>query len=408
MKLNKIFVMMIVVLSLFAVSVTAAPSLAKFDVVLLNYEPSPAEPGSYIDVDIRATNVGSSNSLRTKFELVPEFPFSLDSNEEALSEYGEVSSSQEIILDYKIRVASNAVFGKQPLKLRYTTDGQTWVTEELEIDVRTSEAFLSVDEITMPESLIPGETSEIKIVLKNLAQSTIKDVSVKLDLETEFSAAGTISQDLPFITVGSGIEKKIKFVSSNKEYPISFNLRTYADAESKIYKVPLIITYSDESGMTYTVNEILGIVVGSEPDLSLEVDSCSFIAPMVAGKVDLKIVNKDVTDVKFLSAKLIESEGYTVDKMSAVYIGGIDSDDYESVEFSLTPSTTENFDAKVELNYQDANNKEYSETLSVGVPASCFSNGGSKKSPLGNVFLVIVVVGIALFFWKRHKKKRKH
>lgn len=386
----------------------ADPTFASFDMVMLNYEPSPAEPGDYVDITIQATNIGKTATNNAIFELTPEFPFSLDPNQEARKEYGEVGSKKQVILEYKVRVNEQAVFGNNPLKLRYTTDGQNWLIKEFQIDVRTTEAIVVVDEITAPSLFVPGESSKVDITLKNLAEASIKDLSVKLDLSTETftTASGLATKDLPFIPVGSGLEKRSKFLESNQEISFTYNLQTYSDAESKIYKIPVIIKYKDQAGTVYTTNEVLGVTVGAEPDLSIEIDESNLHASNGYGEINLRIVNKGLTNIRFLTARLIEGEGYEMQSMgNQIYVGDVDSDDYETVDFRAK-ALEENINLNVELEFKDANNKQYTENIIVPVTAEAGSTGQGGNIGAVQIIVVLAVIALIVFLIRKRKKKR--
>lgn len=401
----------LLMLILFSLGATAAdPTNAAFDIVLLSYEPSPAEPGAYVEVNIKATNIGKAAATNAQFELVEEYPFSLDPDETALKKFGRVGGlQQEVILTYNVRIDPQALFGDTPLKLRYTTDGSTWLSKELTINIKTSEAILSISEIETPETLVPGETSPIEITLKNLAESTLKDVTLKLDLAEEVAttASGIVTRDLPFIPVGSGMEKKEKFLGPGKEIAFGFNLRTYADADSKIYKIPMIITYKDESGTEYTKNDILGVVVGANPRLNVELEECKLSSVNVPGDVTFRIVNKGVTSVKFLTASVTEkAESYEVIGARDHYVGEVDSDDYETVTFRIKP-LKDDITVNVELEFKDANNKNHEETAPVS-GVECMNGNGKAAMGATQIIVVLAVVAVVGFFiYKKLKKKKR-
>ena len=400
----------LLMLILFSLSATAAdPTNAAFDIVLLSYDPSPAEPGAYVEINIKATNIGKTAAPDAQFELVEEYPFSLDPGDTALKKFGRVGGlQQEVILTYDVRIDPQALFGNTPLRLRYTTDGSNWLSKELTINIKTSEAILAVSEISTPETLVPGETALVEITLKNLAESTLKDVSLKLNLaeETATTATGIVKWDLPFIPVGSGMEKKEKFLAPGQDKKFSFNLRTYADAESKIYKIPVVITYTDESDTDYTINEILGIVVGGEPKISVEIDENKLSSVNTPADITLRLVNKGITNIKFLTAAVEDKSGlYEVVGTKSHYIGSIDSDDYETVTFKIKPLVKE-CSLDVELEFKDANNKDHKETIPVeGV--ECTNGNGGKKVGATQILIVIVMVVVVGYFVRRHLKKRK-
>ena len=66
-------------------------------------------------------------------------------------------------------------------------------------------------------------------------------------------------------------------------------------------------------------------------------------------------------DIKFLNVKLDKAEGYKVLSPYEVYIGNIDSDDYETADFKINvdKASKEKVILPLTIEYNDANNQEY-------------------------------------------------
>src|SRR3989338_3713608 len=84
--MNRIIIISLCILILFAVSVNAAAQstqkparTSQIEVTLINQEPDPAEPGNYVDARFKLDNNGSEEARNVEVEILPEYPFSLDS-----------------------------------------------------------------------------------------------------------------------------------------------------------------------------------------------------------------------------------------------------------------------------------------------------------------------------------------
>ena len=116
----------------------------------------------------------------------------------------------------------------------------------------------------------------------------------------------------------------------------------------------------------------------------------------------------------FVNVKLDKSDKYRVISPSEVYIGNIDSDDYETADFKLYIERTS--DKKIVLplavEYKDANNKNYKSIVNLELPL--YSSSEAKKLGLaeGNGksgWIILIVLAVAGFFGYRYwKKRRKH
>ena len=114
----------------------------------------------------------------------------------------------------------------------------------LSVDVRTHDAILNIESVEInPKVVVPGNSAILKVKLKNIADSLLKDINTKLELG-----------NLPVVTSKSGNEKIIKNIDSNKAATVQFDLIAKPDAESNIYSLPIKVSYSDELGNGYIKN----------------------------------------------------------------------------------------------------------------------------------------------------------
>lgn len=387
-------------------------SPAYFQVVSTKYEPYPAEPGEYFDLWLKVRNIGNVEAPDFKFTLKPNYPFSLDPGEDAEIELGEILAGESVTIHYKVRVDENAVEGDTELDFEYETGRNAPQEGAVTVRVQTIDAILSVASVeTVPEKVTPGEAFDIKIKFRNNADSYLKYVSVGLYLIQTLTTATTVSHmELPFTPVGSGILKTIYQISPGEEAEASFTLVANPDAESKPYKIPVMINYYDDLGRLYNLSNIVGIVVSAEPDIVLSVDSSTIYGKKETGELILKIVNKGLTDIKFVNIKLKETTDYEVLSPTEVYIGSVDSDDYETADFKIYVKDIEDHKLifPVILEYKDANNNEFVEEMDLEFMVySAKKLGAENGGSLGTIIFLLILLVIAYFIYRRWEKKRK-
>ncbi len=401
-KKATIFIMMIFMLSIIGGTAMAAEK-PYVTASLMKYEPMPGEPGKYVRVYIKLENTGSKTAENVKFEIAPEFPFSMDPGTKKTEDIGLLGAQSFQVLKYDIKVNKDATEGTNTLKARYTIDseGLVWAEKELEVSIQTRDSVLSIEKIeTEPEQIVPGDKGDISLELRNLADSFISDLTVRLDFSDD---------DLPFAPYNSPSEKTVYQLNSQEMKEFQFQIIAYPDADAGVYKMPVDISYKDNVGNEYSRQEIVGIIVNSRPDIKIVVDSTSFVSGTKSGEVVLKIINKGLTDVKFMNLKIIETEEYEVITASnEEYIGNLDSDDFETVDYKLyLKGEEQNVEIPLELEYRDNNNKLYQEDLSLNLEIhSAGKNGGSGGSA-GWIIALIVIIGVAILLYRRHRKKQK-
>ena len=149
----------------------------------LKYEPYPVIPGEYFEIWIAVQ--GKEKSSDWVFELVPEYPFSLNLNENPVSDYGD-SDFSSIVLKYKIKVAEDSFDGTYDLKLKYDYNGIEYY-KIFKVDVEDSR--------TAFDAVIQESTSsEVSIAIANTGKYAANSVVVRIPEQEGFKATGTDGQ----------------------------------------------------------------------------------------------------------------------------------------------------------------------------------------------------------------------
>ncbi len=421
MKKITISAIIILVLAIYAIPGILATSLTTtrdIDISLISQIPDPVEPGSYAEFRFKIENFGSSNLEDIEIEMMDDFPFSLERGEERVKFIGTLGArqvaSKAYTFMYKVRVDSNALVGENTIELRWRSNEGSWIKESFVINIWTEPTLLSLKEVSSePSRIKPGSVADIKLVLWNGARSFIKDVKVKLVLVQLIQTTTSISyEELPFSPIASSDEKIITKMESMSEADVHFKLVVNADAEAKIYKVPVSISYLDGNGRSYNQTAIISLIVGDEPDLIVGIDDSEIYKAGQIGTINVKFVNKGLSDVKFLYVRLKASQNYNILSSEDAYIGNIDSDDYETEEFRIYLKKSQNGYATLplEIEFKDANNVEYQKTIELKLKLLSEEEAalvGLKKSNTTTGILVTLAVVIIGFIIYRKLKKRK-
>ena len=430
-RLAIIATFIIIILSSIAISTLYQIPLAhgsRIKISLLNQDPDPASPGNYIELRWTVENLGSSASDDVYIEIVPDYPFSLRPTDDKITNIGSLNGRQlgeEAYTFYrKLKIDENAVEGDNTIRLRYRVGKEgVWVEpDKFTARVRSIDAALSIESVSVsPSKFIPGRPSKVTFKIKNLADSTMKDITFKLDLTLSTIVAGSTTADLisayekiPFVPVNSATEKNIKLLKPQETATLDYTLIAFPNAESGVYKIPITLKYRDELSTEYTKNDLIGLTIGSEPEVYVVIEDSDLIAGNKNGKITLKIVNKGVTDLKFADLVLEETAEYKILSNSEEYIGNIDSDDYENVDFQLLLTNNNNKKQKsvlllpIQLTFKDAHNRDYKKELKLKYDIYTAEQRGQEKSK--SVIIIVIVVAIMIIAWviyKKWEKKRK-
>ena len=415
-----LFIMLIVCASVCLAPISGSINI---DVSLINQNPDPAEPGKYVEVKWKVENAGTSNAQNVIFEVLPKFPFLLDPGESATQKIGSIWGRQigdnGVMVTYRLKVDENAVEGQNEIEVRYSSDnGISWQKPgKFYINIRTHDAILNVKKVSYaPDPMPPGKKTVLNIELENMADSLLKDIKISLNLIAVLQTATSITyNELPFSTFGTTNQQVIKNIGAGKTKTVEFTLIPDPDAGADIYKIPITIEYSDELGTNYSKSEVISVIVGDEPILEPLIDSTNIYMEGQVGEVDISFVNKGTTDVKLLDVKLKESDYVKVISASSVYLGNIDSDDYETADFKVYVNDVDGSKLPLIINYNylDPTNNKYEkqETLYLDI----YSKNEAKKygldgagSSSGGIFAVIIIIVVGYFGYRWWKKRKKH
>jgi len=399
---------------LFGMPMASASLLNAFDikVTMVNQEPDPTNPGNYVDVRFKIENIGYSEAQNVKLEIMPRFPFSLEPGISAVKDIGTLQSRQiddkAVIVKYRLLVDKNAVEGDNEIKVRYKVNDYGYVElDPFLISIMTPDAIISVDSISSdPQMIKPGSDAKLLIKLTNIADSLLKDVKVNLDLT-----------DVPLVPSGSTNELIIKQMDAGETKNFQFTLAAKPNADSAIYTIPMVISYKDNLGNPYTINNMISAKIGDTPDLIINLESTDIFKSDMKGTVSVQFVNKGVTGVKFVFVKLNPSDRYEIIGLDEAYVGNINSDDYETADFKIyvKPSNVgQDITLPISIEYKDANNNVYKVEKELKIRV--FSDDEAKKMGLMTkdgtlgiiITLVIIVAGVFIYLrWRKKSKKKK-
>jgi len=254
---------------------------------------------------------------------------------------------------------------------------------------------------TNPNEIAPGETSVINIELENDWDEDITDVSISLNLA-----------NVPFAPFDSSSEDSFDEIEDDDDKTAHFKVIALNDAESGIYKIPVEISFYDEDDEKHEKNSLISLTINSDPIIGASIENGLLLKPR-KNEINIKIVNKGLSDVKFLEVELGSSTYYNVLSTKNVYIGDVDSDDFDNVEFKVyfKGNAPNIVNLPVTITYKDVLNKEYTEDFSLQV--NVYTNDKAielgllekNKTPM----YVGIVVGVLIiwFGYKKLKKRRK-
>ena len=409
MKKIKLLILLVFLISL--ISVNSLADVSDIDVTLVSQTPDPVEPGQTVEVRFKIENNGEESSNDAIITINPKFPLSLykDTAKKNLGKLRASSTGADAeYVKFTLKVDEEAVEEDTELELEVNlgTNSITFIDNQFTIDIQTNDAVLDITSIIFdPKQIAPGESAKATIVVKNLADSLLKDIKFKLDFS---------SSTLPLAPFQSSSERRIDNLKTGFQDSMTFNIIADPSATPGLYKIPLNVTYSDEKGNDYVVEDILAVSLGDVPKLKPFIKKTTVQSSKKPGTITIGIANTGTTNVKFVELFFLESEDYKlVSPSDYYYIGDIDSDDTESEEINVYINKKQDvLKIPVKLQYVDANNKPFQQQFDLTF--NLYSTSELKKfgvieSSNTNLFIIIIIIlgGLYYYYYRNYKKKNR-
>lgn len=408
MKRNGI-IFFVAVMAMIVAQVALVSANPSIKLSVSNYNPLPVRPGQNVDVWVLVQNVGSETARGINIEFVESDYFKLVSSSDKIKTISVLGSQNDYILKYTFAVSNSVPDGINSLEFKYTVDNLvgTSFQSKLDLQVKSSGAPLSISRVSLePNPLVPGSKSKLSLMLKNIAGATaLKDVNVKLELAPIASSTGVLL-DYPFVPVGSSNQKTIDSIRAGQTAEVSFELAAYASATAQIYKLPVTITYKDDSGNEFEQSVIVGLEVNADPEILITIEAANLNKKVRTGEIIFDVTNRGLSDIKLVTFYVGESDTFELLSASAQsYIGNVDSDDFETARFEFKANADE-LEIPVRIEYRDTLNNRFTKEsiLKFSLKEPSNGNGGGT----GTIIIVLlIIVGIGIFFWRRSKKKKQ-
>jgi hypothetical protein len=260
---------------------------------------------------------------------------------------------------------------------------------------------VTIDSVSIsPKTVVPGKSSAITLEIKNNGERTINDVLVSLDLS-----------QVPFAPFDSAGSANIDEIKKDRIKSVNLEIIALNNAASGIYKIPVQISYNEDTVMK-TSQSLISVSVNSEPVLSVDIEDRLLLKGQ-ENQVSFKIVNKGLSDAKFLEAGLGTSNFYKILSSKNIYIGDLSSNDFDSAQFNIfiNANAQNTINMPVTLKFRDPLNNEYTQEFTVQIRAystqEATSLGLIKQSYTSYIILMIIILIIIIIIYRRFSKRRK-
>lgn len=244
-------------------------------------------------------------------------------------------------------------------------------------------------------ALTPGKEGSVIVTIKNTFDDNVQDLSF-----------GFVLSGTSFIAVG-GSEKSTDELRDGRERDFSFMIKPSYNVKPGDYELPYEISYT-LNGERIPKKGSIGIHVSGTPELRATIEP---LTPVVGGKdtLTLKIINDGLADARFVSVSVV-GEGLTLLSDEEVYIGTVDSDDFETATFDVM-YTRERATLVATITYRDLDNQRQIEEARLGVKVytreEAIERGIITQSYLLFYIGAAALIIILWIVWRTVRKRRK-
>ena len=413
MRYVKDLVMVLAVFLCMVVPVSAQEfDYSKLSETLLNQDPDPVEPGEYVELRFKVVKEGNEELENIEYELVPEYPFSVDKSDSAVKEVGDWRGNSDeneyYILYYKLRVDEDALEDTYELKLLQRSENG--LEREVEFDVRVDEKKspeLVIGRVdTSPSKLIANyDEGVVRIEFVNVGDEAAEQVIVDMDVPKGFEESFGYSSRANLGTIDAG-ESKIG----------EFYLDTNKGLEKGNHGAQLSLSYKeDDDGVEDDIKEIkkgFNISVFGRPEYELKEVYVDNLTTGSSGEIKLKVENigSRESDSTSLQIFMDSSQPFEFDDKSE-FIGKMDVNSMGEAVFNIEVD-------------DDAKPKEYKLKLQVRsvvdqevlVEDEIVEVNVNKRREVGilgsdyfeySVYLILLIVGLIVGYRLGIKGSRK-
>jgi len=207
-----------------------------------------------------------------------------------------------------------------------------------------------------PQEVAPGEITNIILEIENIFEDRVYNLNVRLDLE-----------DTPFAPYQSSSEKFLEELDDGDKEDFKFKLIALPETSSGIYKIPVEISYKDEEGNSSEKDDLISLIVNSEPELKVSLEDSLVLIRGKENTFSIRMINSGLADVKFVYLIVSDVTGIKFLSEKEQYLGDIDSDDFDNAEYNiyLDSDSPEDINLQIILKFKDATNKEFVESKNI-------------------------------------------
>lgn len=366
-------------------AVNAQFGSADVEVDILKYDPSPAEPGKFLDLWLSITNKGAGSVSDYKIELVSSFPFFLEDDKGPVREFAFIDSDGARAT-YKLRVAEEAPNGDATLSVIHHKIGQSPIKESLTISI-LGKVEADITDVS-PSSLTPGRPEIVTFNVTNNGQAPVRDLLV--------TWTDPASKILPFADEN---RFRISQLEIGDSVPVSFKMIADPSITQGVHVINVDMSFQ-RFGESDSRTAQVAFIVGGLTDFDVAQQDFD------QGRMSLSVANIGVNTATGVLITIPEQPGWKIIGGSGVFLGNLNPGDFTVASLQLQPLTgQETQTLKTIVDYTDTTGIRQS--ISKELTANLVVQEEESEQGANPVLIVVLLVVILIIVWKMRKRFSK-
>ena len=401
------FFSLLLFFSLFAAPASAAVGGANLKVTIVETNPYPAKIGEYLTLTIQVENIGGDKADNVDIQIVPQYPFSLDSEANAVKNVGVLYPGRTATKEFHLFVDKDAKKGVRSIDVRTKTSKDSpWSEKKIDIRIGT-ETFNSKGTVELkefvsdPKVFMPGDRGTVTVTLTNTATTpTVTIDGTDYDTNARIQAAvlrptsdGIIVLDAPYADMG--------LLGPGDSIKLTFNVKVAEDAPEGTHNFELAI---EGNSFDYNCKKSIPLKVDAS---NIRLISSKELT-MINGKatVEFDVANTHPNEFNSVSIKP-EAEGVRF-YPAEYFIGPMNPDELFTIEFNAVADDSssarrkEGVNMSLTANYNNGINRHANTVGNLNFASASEPTGSNSKAVLAGGLIIIAVPAAFLFYRRRN------
>jgi len=245
------------VLGLFSLTLVSSKACSPI-VTLLNQDPYPAVPGSYVKLVFQVKGLDSVSCGNIKFNLSENYPIRFNPGENGLREFNKVDYingyESNLLVPFEVRIDGGAIGGENPIKVNIENKKEATISKTLEVevkDVRTNFEIYVKD--------YDYKTHQLTFEILNIGKSDIKALTVEVPKQNSIQIKGANQMVVGDLDSDEYTSASFEAVPKNGNFNVDL---IYSDIINKRRTITKTVSF-DSSYFTNRISDEGGISKGT-------------------------------------------------------------------------------------------------------------------------------------------------